>query len=344
MAAGQLSSERNIMKLHDRLVRYTDLKPCLTAFIDTRSPGSDKKENFTIIGPGVAENPDQHVHISIPHGFNIGGARQPPGCLNSQHSHLTSEVFVVHSGTWAFRTGVDASDGEIILGEGDVISLPTDVFRGFENIGDDVAYLFAVLGGDDPGRVLWAPQVFDLAADHGLVLMENGSLVDTRNGDVMPEGMKPMPRTSPEQVARHRVVNSADLKAIVVKRKDFRWSSGSALSRFSGVDEAALLGPDNSEESIDAGGLPWSHGFVLRALRLAPGAVIPEHRRAEEEVIFVQNGRLQIDVEGEFLELAAGDTFSTPVGSWRAFGNPGQDSCMAFITRRNDKPEKPEFR
>jgi len=84
------------MKLSERLVRYRDLEPCRTAFIDTRSPGSDKKENFTIIGPGVAENPDQHVHITLPHGFNIGGARQPPHCLNSQHSHLTNEVFVGH--------------------------------------------------------------------------------------------------------------------------------------------------------------------------------------------------------------------------------------------------------
>ncbi|MDP6881851.1 MAG: cupin domain-containing protein, partial [Alteromonas macleodii] len=63
--------------LSERLVRYEELIPCRNAFIDTRSPGSDQKENFTIIGPGVAENPDQHVHIAIPHGFNIGGARQP---------------------------------------------------------------------------------------------------------------------------------------------------------------------------------------------------------------------------------------------------------------------------
>ncbi|NJO67724.1 MAG: cupin, partial [Rhodospirillales bacterium] len=47
-----------------RIVRYADLVPCRDAFIDTRSPGSDAKENFTIIGPGVAENPRQHVHIN----------------------------------------------------------------------------------------------------------------------------------------------------------------------------------------------------------------------------------------------------------------------------------------
>lgn len=43
--------------LADRLVRYDALVPCLNAFIDTRSPGSEAKENFTIIGPGVSEIP-----------------------------------------------------------------------------------------------------------------------------------------------------------------------------------------------------------------------------------------------------------------------------------------------
>ena len=65
--------------LNERLVRYIDLIPCYNAFIDCRTPGSEAKENFTIIGPGVSENPHQHVHIPEPHGFNIGGARQPPG-------------------------------------------------------------------------------------------------------------------------------------------------------------------------------------------------------------------------------------------------------------------------
>ena len=50
----------------------------------------------------MSENPDQHVHIPEPHGLNIGGARQPPACTNSQHSHDTAEVFVVHTGRWRF--------------------------------------------------------------------------------------------------------------------------------------------------------------------------------------------------------------------------------------------------
>lgn len=331
------------MNLRQRLVRYAELKPCLNAFIDTRSPGSETKENFTIIGPGVAENPDQHVHIGIPHGFNIGGARQPPGCTNSQHSHLTAEVFLVHSGTWAFRTGVNAEDGEIILKRGDVISLPTDVFRGFENVGDDMGYLYAILGEDNPGKVLWAPQVFDLAKDYGLVLLEDGSLVDTAAGETVPDGKLAMPRTNSTQVHEHRVVGSDSLNGIVIRHADYQWQESTQLSAFDGVREAALLGPENPAEASPSGDLAWEHGFVFRVLEIDSGCRIPKHRRFEEEVIFVLEGTLVIEVDGEQLVLTGGDTFTTPIGALRSFSNPEPDSCRIYITRRGNHPQKAEF-
>ncbi|MCU0729205.1 MAG: cupin domain-containing protein, partial [Sphingopyxis sp.] len=154
-------------RLRERVVRYADLAPCYNAFIDCRTPGSEAKENFTIIGPGVSENPAQHVHIAEPHGFNIGGARQPPGCVNSQHSHDTAELFVVHSGEWRFDLGEHGEDAQLHLVPGDVISIPTGLFRGFTATkpAEDgtPGFLWAVLGGDDPGRVLWAPKVFEMA-------------------------------------------------------------------------------------------------------------------------------------------------------------------------------------
>jgi hypothetical protein len=83
--------------------------------------------------------------------------------VNSQHFHETAEVFFVHSGRWAFRTGEHAEDAEVILEPGDTISIPVHVFRGFENVGTGVGFLYAVLGGNDPGRVVWAPDVLEKA-------------------------------------------------------------------------------------------------------------------------------------------------------------------------------------
>ena len=54
------------------IVRHGDLIPDRSAFIDTHTPGSNLKENYTIIGDGVSESADRHVHIKETPGFNIG--------------------------------------------------------------------------------------------------------------------------------------------------------------------------------------------------------------------------------------------------------------------------------
>ncbi len=188
-------------EIKKRLVRYGELKPCKTAFIDAHTPGSNQKENFTIIGSGVSESADQHVHISIPHGFNIGAAGQPPKCRNSLHSHRTAEVFFVLSGRWRFFWGRWGTAGEVVLEKGDIINIPTDIFRGFENVGVDYGMIMAVLGGDDAGGgVIWAPQVIEEAKEHGLILSNKGKLYDTKKGENLPNGSTPMPVLSEKEL------------------------------------------------------------------------------------------------------------------------------------------------
>ncbi len=189
--------------LHERIVRYGELKPCKTAFIDAHTPGSDQKENFTIIGGGVSESPDQHVHFSDKIGFNIGAAGQPPKCRNSLHDHHTAEAFFVAKGRWRFFWGRWGTAGEVVLEEGDIFNIPTGIFRGFENIGTDYGMIMAILGGDDAGGgVMWAPQVIEDAAEHGLVLGDNGILYDTKKGQELPHNVRPMPVMSDEELAK----------------------------------------------------------------------------------------------------------------------------------------------
>jgi mannose-6-phosphate isomerase-like protein (cupin superfamily) len=184
-------------EIEKRIVRYGDLIPCKTAFIDAHTPGSDQKENFTIIGAGVAESPDQHVHIKATPGFNIGAAGQPPKCVNSLHFHNTAEVFFVLSGKWRFFWGVNGDAGEVVLQEGDIFNIPTRMFRGFENVGTDYGMIMAILGGDDSGGgVIWAPKVLETAEKHGLILSEAGVLYDTQKGQTLPAGEQPMEKLS----------------------------------------------------------------------------------------------------------------------------------------------------
>ncbi|MEM9171566.1 MAG: cupin domain-containing protein [Pseudomonadota bacterium] len=321
-----------------RLVRYKDLIPCRSAFIDTRTPGSQQKENFTVIGPGVAENPEQHVHIGEPHGFNIGAARQPPGCVNSQHSHETAEVFIVHSGRWGFHLGADANDGTVEIGPGDIISIPIHVFRGFSNIGDETGFMFAVLGGDDPGRVTWAPYVFDQAQAHGLVLLESGRLIDTAKGEAIPVDANPMPPTTAEDVAALRQMTGEDLEKCVVREADIGTIECHPLEQCPGLFEAPLIGADSDPDRLPAGRMDWSHGFHVRRLRLASGASTPVFRREEPEVLMLHRGEMVIDCDDTQITLRAGDTFTTPVNSPRRYTNTQTQDALAFVVRGTDHP------
>ncbi len=293
--AAEITRAWTVDAMKARIVRYADLAPCRNAFIDTRSPGSEAKENFTIIGPGVSENPDQHVHIPEPHGFNIGGARQPPACVNSQHSHDTSEIFVVHSGDWQINIGEHGEDAHLTIHPGDVLSVPTGLFRGFTNIGDKVGFLWVVLGKDDPGRVLWAPYVFDMAKDHGLILLENGSLVDAGAGQTVPDDVAPMPRTSAAQVAAMALPSADDLEKAVWRSKD---ADGNALR--------AVIGPD--------GPVAAENDIVMNRIDIQPDDTLAMDAASGPRVLFVHDGDVDMIWDGGQVALGKGDTITVPVG------------------------------
>ncbi len=105
-----------------------------------------------------------------------------------QHSHLTAETFLVHTGKWRFVFGANKDEGYLDVEPGDVATVPTHMFRGFEKRDEGTGFLAVVLGHDDPGKVVWAPSVFKMAEDFGLKLLKGGKLIDTTLGEKVPEG------------------------------------------------------------------------------------------------------------------------------------------------------------
>jgi len=284
-------------EMENRIVRYGDLKPCKTAFIDAHTPGSDQKENFTIIGGGVSESPDQHVHISLPHGFNIGAAGQPPKCRNSLHDHRTAEAFFVLSGRWRFFWGRYGTAGEVTLEEGDIFNIPTGIFRGFENIGTDYGMIMAILGGDDAGGgVMWAPQVIEDAAAHGLILAETGKLYDTKKGEQLPEGVKPMPLMSAEELSKRPEPTTTEVLPNHVARY---WDMVAYADRkpCKVIGQTGLL-KDKPGFEVD---------FVTRA-----SATANKHTHDRPSVLMPVKGHWRVDWDGGSSVLAPGDTMSVP--------------------------------
>ncbi len=327
------------MDITHRLVRYADLRPCTNAFVDARTPGSDKKENFTIIGPGVSENPNQYVHVPEPHGFNIGAARQPGGCLNSQHSHETAEVFVIHSGHWRFLFGVNAGDdGHLDAAPGDVVSVPIHMFRGFKKLDEGVGFLWVALGQDNPGKVTWAPRVFELAKQYGLVLLKGGRLVDTTIGETVPEGAELEDAPNEELIRRLATPSLDKLAEGHVPHGSMKGNPASPLAG-PGVEECPVITPTNTRDGFEPGPIVgwWPHGFNLRCLKMATGATVPPHTRDDEEVIFVHSGTLEVQTPQGNIVMGAGDTFTTPKGLERSFRALSSDGVIAYVVRGGDE-------
>ena len=311
------------VNMHERIVRYGDLKPCRTAFIDAHTPGSDQKENYTIIGAGVSESADQHVHIKETPGFNIGAAGQPAGCRNSLHTHTTAEVFFVLSGRWRFFWGNTGEAGEVVLEEGDLINLPTGMFRGFENTGSGYGMIMAVLGGDDAGGgVVWAPQVIEEAAEHGLVLGDNGILYDTKLDHQLPAGVSPMPVLTPAQVAEFQEPTASEVvPRFVARYKDM-------------MDKAS----DGPASVLAANGIIKDKpGFEIELLKrdsINGTSKIP----SRHEILMIMRGQWRFAWGDEHIVLAAGDVCAIPPGLEHSLEAVKSGEASLFRVRNTDDP------
>ena len=161
--------------MRKRVAWFKELRSSRQAFVDSRIPGHER-EIFNVIGRGVTEDASLSPAIPDARDFNLTFVQAEPGKGAALHAHTTVEVFVALSGEWGIYWG-DNGENEIILQQWDTISVPPGVMRGFRNTGTKGAYLMAILGGTDPGRVSWAQQVIEKAKQTGLKLDEHGDLM-----------------------------------------------------------------------------------------------------------------------------------------------------------------------
>ncbi|HZQ06478.1 MAG TPA: cupin domain-containing protein [Anaerolineae bacterium] len=171
-------------EMQSRIVRFAELKqrgvPLM--FIDSIIPGHHRM-NYAVIGDTASENSEFSPYISQPHKFQIGMVNAPPGNGPAYHTHDYVEMFVVLTGRWRFYWGNEADqapEGEAILEQWDMISLPPRLWRGFENVSEEHAWIFAVLDphdvfmGKDP---YWAPHVARQAETYGFRANEFGKMI-----------------------------------------------------------------------------------------------------------------------------------------------------------------------
>tara|TARA_B100000686_G_scaffold328641_1_gene388829 strand:- start:91 stop:618 length:528 start_codon:yes stop_codon:yes gene_type:complete len=164
-------------EMNHRCAKFRDLTPSKEAFVDTRIP-EHQRNIFNVIGKGVTEDPNLKPAITAVEGFNVTYVGADPGKGAALHSHSTVEVFYAMSGRWAVFWG-EKETKELELETFDMVSVPIGVMRGFRNIGDEHAYLMAILGGQDSGKVNWAESVLDKAEETGLKLDAAGNVLES---------------------------------------------------------------------------------------------------------------------------------------------------------------------
>ncbi len=304
------------------------------AFVDVRLPRSKGKASYSFIGPGVSQNADQVINLAVAHGFNIGAASMPHGVVNNPHLHFTAEVFVCTAGHFRFSVGRHG-ETEIDVRAGDVLSVPTWTFRGFENLGGDDGWLFTVLGGDDTGGIIWAPEVLRDAAETGLYLTPEFELFEAPVGSTPDRHLEPL---DDAELASIDIPTPAELRACLARPDDLVWSTDGILTGHLPGHASAIapvLGNGVTADRHQHAKIPGAPGFSIDRIRLEAGASLGWHRLDDDAVVLCVDGGLEValcEASGSPNRRVAspGAVVSLPAGSTRDLTNHG-DVPVEFV-------------
>ncbi|MDB9940811.1 cupin domain-containing protein [Candidatus Pelagibacter sp.] len=292
----------------ERIAKFNELTPSTLPFVEGRLEGHRERKNYSIVGPGVAEDSEQSVKISKAHGYNLGAVSANPKNGSGLHSHTTAEVFLIYSGKWRFYWGVDGKN-EIILSKGDIISMPTNMFRGFENAGDEEGLIFVVLGNDDPGIITWIPKVLISAKETGLALLDDNSLIDLKKNEI-PTGKKLLEPINNDQLQKFDNYSLNEIEKFICR---FDNQSKFQNDLENGIKLIQIIGNQFCNQGYDPL-IDQNTGFNLSILKSKNGQ-IKDLIFTKPTIMFSQKGLWKIKIENDVFEINSKDTFSLPLNT-----------------------------
>lgn len=315
------------MRFQDRFIPFSSLRYSTQAFIDFCLPECSPKKNYALIGPGVSQSLDQPVNLREAHGFQVGGVSMGPGKVNPPHLHFTCEVFICAKGTWQIMWGFNPEIKTIEIGAGDIVAIPTWIYRGFKNLGNEDGFMFTALGRDDTGGILWGPDTIDAAKRHGVYLTKAHRIIDTRQGVKLPldaDLFEPMTRS---EIAGLRDWSVEQMQERCIAFEKLHWTAEGLLdSRLPncGSAIAPVIGYGMCEKRDHLPRPMNPIGLSMEWIKVPPGGGISRHRIASKQVLIVFRGSLSLRLdEGEHEEYRLSgtddgwDVFSIPANTWR---------------------------
>ena len=291
-----------------KLAKFSDLVPSKLPFVEGKLEGHKNRKNYSIVGPGVGEDISQSVKISRPHSFNLGAVSAMPRNGSGLHSHTTAEVFIIFSGKWRFYWGNEGKD-ETILGAGDIISMPTNMFRGFENAGDQEGTMFVVLGGDDPGIITWLPSVLEKAKKTGMALLNDNTLIDLSKNNI-PKDKTLLSPISSEEIKKFDNYNLSEIEKFICK---FSKRTNHEVKLNENFKITQIIG-NHFQNKTFSPIIKQNTGFNLSILKSKKGK-INNLKFSKPTVMFSQIGSWQIQIDDFEVNLNPKDTISIPINS-----------------------------
>ncbi len=342
--------------LRNRFIPFSSLRYSTEAFIDYRIPGCAPKKNYALIGPGVSQNPNQPVSLREKHGFQVGGVAMPPGKINPPHMHFTAEVFICTKGLWDLHWGFNPDPLKATIGPGDIASIPTWIYRGFQNVGQDEGFMFTALGRDDTGGILWGPQTLEAARAQGVHLTEDYQIIDEQAGQTWDgANMKRLQPMTPQEIEELKRWPSEQMLKRVVRFEDLDWRSDSLLDgalHGCGTRMAPVIGLGMTECRNHNAPVTNSHGFSIEWLRIPVGGRVSAHMLAEKQVLSVYLGSVGIYVSNEAPSEAESasiapvciangsadgwDSYAMPAQVWRSLRNLGDTEAVMLLMTPGD--------
>lgn len=128
-----------------RAARWGEVKGYDDAFATSREPGLEKRV-FKLLNRGISKV--AHALPALPHElpFSMSIVEMEPTKGAKLHSHTTEEIFIALDGSLDMFWG-DAGEGRLCMGTGEMMSVPTNLMRGFRNGSDHQFHMLVMVGG-----------------------------------------------------------------------------------------------------------------------------------------------------------------------------------------------------
>ena len=204
--------------------------------------------------------------------------------------------------------------------------MPTNMFRAFENYGDEESLMFVVLGGDDPGIITWVPEILNRAKETGMALLDDNSLIDLRKNEI-PNGRKIIEPISLSELDKFDNYLPTELEKNIFRNQQ----NNIPHDQINNIDIFQVLGKTFNTKKYDPL-INQDTGFNLTILKSKVGK-IENIECSKPTTLFAQQGIWEIKLNDINIKLEKGDTFSVPINNKISIlCNNSVDSTLNFVS------------